>query len=79
MIDKQAIIQHNKLNHLEDSMVINGIYNTETLENLIHTVHCMHNSTMEIKNYLHDNVIQHIHGISMHQAHNTMQKIHYCT
>ena len=26
-----------------------GIYNAETLDNLIHTVHCMHNSTMEFE------------------------------
>ena len=54
-IDKQAIIQCNQLMHLEDSMVMYGIYNAETLEHLIHTVHCMHNSTMEIeKKYLQD-------------------------
>ena len=35
--------------HLENSMLMYGIYNAETLENFIHTVHCMHNSTMEIK------------------------------
>ena len=35
--------------YLEDSMVMYGIYNAETLENLIHTVHYMHNSTTEIK------------------------------
>ena len=29
-------------------MVMHGIYNTETLESLIHTVHHMHNSEMEI-------------------------------
>ena len=34
--------------HLEDSMVIYGIYNAEILESLIHTVHYMHNSMMEI-------------------------------
>ena len=35
--------------HLEDSVVMYGGYNAETLENLIHTVHPMHNSTMEIE------------------------------
>ena len=48
-IDNQATIQHNKLIHLEDYMVMYGIYNAETLENLIHTVHCMRNFTMEIE------------------------------
>ena len=42
-------MQHNKLMHLENSVVMYGIYNAEALENLIHTVHHMHNSTTEIK------------------------------
>ena len=33
--------------HLENSMVMYGIY--RTLENHINTVHCMHNSTTEIE------------------------------
>ena len=48
-IYSKAIIQHNKLMHLENSMVMYGIYNAETLENLIHTEHSVHNSTMEIE------------------------------
>ena len=38
-------IQCNKLMHLEDTMVMYGIYNAETLEMLVNTVHIMHNST----------------------------------
>ena len=38
-------IQCDKLIHLEDSMVIYGIYNAETLERLIDTIHIMHNTT----------------------------------
>ena len=30
--------------HLEDSMVMYGVYNTDTLEKLIKTVHHMHNT-----------------------------------
>ena len=30
-------------------MVMYGIHNAETLENLIHTIHPMHNSTIEIE------------------------------
>ena len=37
-------IQHNKLIHLEDSVVMYGVYNAETLENLINTVNQMHNA-----------------------------------
>ena len=49
VIDRQTTAQHNKLMHLEDSMVMYGIYNAKTLENLIHTVHHMHNSATEIE------------------------------
>ena len=31
-METKAVIQHNKLMHLEDSMVIYGIYNVETLQ-----------------------------------------------
>ena len=42
-------MQGNKLMHLQDYMAMYGIYNAETLEYLIHTVHHTYNSTMEIK------------------------------
>ena len=35
--------------HLENSVVMCGTYNGETLENLINTVHSMHNYTTEIE------------------------------
>ena len=41
----KAIIQHNKLMQLENSMLMYGIYNEETLEKLINTVHNIHNTT----------------------------------
>ena len=44
-MDSKTIIHHNKLMHLEDSMVVYGIYNAETLEQLINTVHHIHNTT----------------------------------
>ena len=31
--------------HLEDAVVMYGIYNSDTLETLIHTVHRLHNQT----------------------------------
>ena len=49
VIDRQTTTQCNKPLHLEDSMVMYGIYNAETLQNLKHTVHYMHNSTTEIE------------------------------
>ena len=38
-------IQHNKFMHLENSMIMYGIYNAETLEQLINAVHHIHNTT----------------------------------
>ena len=35
--------------HLENSVVMYGVYNAETLENLINTGYSMHNSTTEIE------------------------------
>ena len=41
----KANIQHNKLMKLENLMLMCGVYNTETLEKLINTVHDIHNTT----------------------------------
>ena len=41
----ETTIQHNKLIQLEYSMLMYGIYNAETLEKLINTVHHIHNTT----------------------------------
>ena len=38
-------IQQNKIFHLEDLMVMYGIYNSDTLEDLIQTVQKLHNTT----------------------------------
>ena len=35
-------IQRNKLMHLENTLVMYGVYNAETLEKLIKTVHALH-------------------------------------
>ena len=44
-INNQANVQHNKLIKLDNTMLMYGIYNTETLESLIKTVHEIHNAT----------------------------------
>ena len=44
-MDNKANIQHNKLMQLENSMFMYGVYNMETLEKLINTVHNIHNPT----------------------------------
>ena len=44
-MDNKATIQHNKLMQLENSTLMYGIYNAETLEKLINTLHNMRSMT----------------------------------
>ena len=44
-MSNQASIQCNKLMKLDNTMLMYGIYNAETLEKLINTVHEIHNVT----------------------------------
>ena len=44
-MDSKTTTQHNKLMQLENSMLMYSIYNAETLEKLINTVHNIHNPT----------------------------------
>ena len=44
-MDSKTTIQHNKLIQLENSMLMYGIYNAESLEKLIDAVHQIHNTT----------------------------------
>ena len=44
-MDSKADIQHNRLRHLENSMLMYSVYNAETLEKLIRTVHNIHSIT----------------------------------
>ena len=48
-----ADIEHNKIMHLEDSMVMYSVYNAKTLEKLIETVHHIHNITTQNKKNVH--------------------------
>ena len=43
MMNKRSNIQHNLIHHLEDSMIMYGVYNSDTLKDLIDTVHRMQN------------------------------------
>ena len=45
-MENKVNLQQNKFLYLENSMVMYGIYNSETLEKLINTVHKMHNTTI---------------------------------
>ena len=44
-MDSKTTIQCNKLMQLENSMLMYGIFNTETLERLINTGHHIQNTT----------------------------------
>ena len=43
--ENKVNLQHKRLVHLEISMVMYGVYNAETLEKLINTIHQVHNIT----------------------------------
>ena len=44
-INERQNIEHDRVYHLEDTMIMYSKYNSDTLTNLISTVHRMHNST----------------------------------
>ena len=46
-INERQNIEHNRIYHLEDTMIMYGKYNSDTLTNLIDMVHRMHNLTSQ--------------------------------
>ena len=44
-MNKKTNIQHNRIHHLEDTMIMYGVYNSDTLTDLIDTLHRMLNFT----------------------------------
>ena len=44
-MENQVNLERNKISHLQDSVVLYGIYNSDTLEKLIKALHKMHNKT----------------------------------
>ena len=44
-MNKKTDIQCNKIHHLEDTMIMYGVYNSDTLTDLIDTIHRMQNFT----------------------------------
>ena len=44
-MDSKTTIQHNNLMQLENSKLMYGVYNAETLQRLINTLHQMHTTT----------------------------------
>ena len=45
VMNKRTDVQHNQIHHLEDTMIMYGVYNSDTLTDLIDTVHRMKNFT----------------------------------
>ena len=45
VMNKKTDVQHIQIHHLEDSMVMYGVYNSDTLKDLLDTVHRMQNFT----------------------------------
>ena len=45
-VNESQNIEHNRIYHLEDTMIMYGQYNSDTLTNLIDMVHRMHNLTL---------------------------------
>ena len=45
VIEKRTDMQHSRVYHPEDTMIMYGTYNSDTLMDLIETVHKMHNVT----------------------------------
>ena len=45
VMNKKTNIQHNRIHHLEDTMIMYGVYNSDTLTDLIDTVHRIQNIT----------------------------------
>ena len=45
VIEKRTDMQCNRVYHLEDTLILYGTYNSDTLMDLIETVHKMHNVT----------------------------------
>ena len=43
IMNKRPNIQCNRIHHLEDTMIMYGVYNSDTLKDLIDTVHRMQN------------------------------------
>ena len=53
VMNKKTNVQHNRIHHLEDAMIVYGVYNSVTLTDLIDTVHRMQNfTTWNEKTYL---------------------------
>ena len=51
-MENQVNLERNKIFHLEDSVIMYGIYNSEMIEKLIKTIQKIHNETTGNENLL---------------------------
>ena len=63
-------VQRNKLMHLENSLVMYGIYNAETLEKLVKTVHVIHSRQLLIEGLFADQ------SMAAYEVYSQMQGAH---
>ena len=80
-MDIKANIQHNKLMKLDNSMLMYGVYNAETLEKLINTVHNIHNTTSSHERLFADehspSIFQTLHAHSLGLQHFSTNSLLY--
>ena len=79
-MEKKTDLQHNKI-HLEDTIIMHGVYNSDTLTELIGTVHRMQDSTTwkgrTFAGRLNQWIEMHLHQEGMH--HYAINSVHYMT
>ena len=59
-MDSKTTIQHNNLMQLENSMLMHGIYNAETLGKLINSVNHIHTQNLCMGDYLQDSKVPYL-------------------
>ena len=81
VMEKKSDLQCNKIHHLEDTMIMYGVYNSDTLTDLIDTVHRMQNfTTWEERTFvgrLYSLLELYFHEEGVH--HYTINSVHYLT
>ena len=78
-MNKKASIERNRVFHLEDSMIMYGVYNADTLEKLIQMVHKMNTRSVWLNIYIQNMLINGLKCIHLVRVLITMQYIHCYT
>ena len=55
VMNKKTDVQRNRIHHLEDTMIMYGVYNSDTLTDLVDTVHRMQILLLGMKRLLQEN------------------------